>query len=48
MPKRIFISNVLPAEARQIIPSEIEVEYNDTDQPMAKAELIRRLQARTA
>jgi len=32
----------LPAEARQLIPSQIEVEYNDTDQPMAKAELIRR------
>jgi glyoxylate reductase len=46
MPKKILISNVLPAEARQVIPSEIQVEYNDTDQPMAKAELIRRLQGK--
>jgi glyoxylate reductase len=43
MPKRVLISNVLPAEARQAIPSEIEVDYNDTDQPLPKAELIRRL-----
>jgi glyoxylate reductase len=46
MPKRIFISNVLPAEARRGIPSEIEVEYNDTDQPLPKAELVRRLQGK--
>src|SRR5687768_13910411 len=46
MAKSILISNVLPAEARQIIPSEIAVEYNDSDQPMPKAELMRRLQGR--
>jgi glyoxylate reductase len=46
MPKRVLISNVLPAEARQAVPSEIEVDYNDTDQPLPKAELIRRLQGK--
>jgi glyoxylate reductase len=43
MAKNLFISNVLPAEARALIPSDVEVEYNDTDQPLPKAELIRRL-----
>jgi glyoxylate reductase len=46
MSKKILISNVLPADARQVIPSDIEVEYNDTDQPLPKAELIRRLQGK--
>jgi glyoxylate reductase len=44
MSKSLFISNVLPVEARQQIPSEIEVEYNGTDEPLPKAELVRRLQ----
>jgi glyoxylate reductase len=43
MPKRILIPNVLPREARDVIPSGIEVEYDDTDAPLAKAELVRRL-----
>jgi glyoxylate reductase len=46
MAKKILISNVLPSEARQIIPPEFEVEYNDSDQPMPKIELIRRLQGK--
>ena len=46
MIKKILISNVLPVEARSLIPSEVEVDYNETDQPFAKAELIRRLQGR--
>jgi lactate dehydrogenase-like 2-hydroxyacid dehydrogenase len=46
MQKSIFISNVLPAEARREIPSELEVDYNETDQPLTKAELIRRLQGK--
>ena len=29
MAKSILISNVLPSEARQLIPSQIKVEYND-------------------
>ena len=46
MPKSILISNVLPSEARQLVPSEIRVEYNDSDQPLPKAELIKRLQGK--
>ncbi|HEX3176348.1 MAG TPA: D-glycerate dehydrogenase [Methylomirabilota bacterium] len=46
MPKSIFVSNVLPAEALALIPSEITVEYNDTDRPLAKPELIRRLKGK--
>jgi glyoxylate reductase len=43
MAKKILISNVLPADARQIIPGDIAVEYNETDRPLPKADLIRRL-----
>ena len=46
MSKRLFISNVLPEECRQIVPSDVELDYNDSDQPLSKAELIRRLQGR--
>jgi glyoxylate reductase len=46
MPKRLFISNVLPDEARQAIPGDIEVEYNDTQEPLPKADLVRRLQGK--
>ncbi len=46
MPKSVFISNVLPEEARRAIPSDITVDYNDTDQPLPKAELIRRLRGK--
>jgi glyoxylate reductase len=46
MAKSILISNVLPTEARQVIPSDIRVDYNDTDQPLAKAELVKRLQGK--
>ena len=46
MPKSIFISNVLPREALQLIPREISIEFNDTDQPLPKAELIRRLKGK--
>ena len=43
MPKSIFISNVLPQEALRLIPQKISVEFNDSDQPLPKTELIRRL-----
>jgi glyoxylate reductase len=43
MAKRVFISNILPADARQIIPVDVEVEYNETDRPLPKTDLIRRL-----
>jgi len=46
MPKSIFISNVLPETALRLIPSEISVEFNDSDQPLPKAELIRRLKGK--
>jgi glyoxylate reductase len=43
MPKRIFISNVLPDDARAMIPGDWQVDYNPGDEPLSKAELIRRL-----
>ena len=46
MPKSLFISNVLPPEARQLIPADVKVEYNDSDQPLPKADLIKRLQGK--
>ena len=46
MPKSVFISNVLPQEAIRLIPKNITVEFNDTDQPLPKAELARRLRGK--
>jgi glyoxylate reductase len=46
MAKSILISNVLPAEARRVIPQEIAVDYNDSGQPMPRVEFIRRLQGK--
>jgi glyoxylate reductase len=46
MAKSVLISNVLPSEARQLIPSDVKVEYNDTDQPLPKADLVKRLQGK--
>jgi glyoxylate reductase len=48
MPKSIFISNVLPQEARALIPRDIVVDFNDSDQPLPKSELIRRLGGKDA
>src|SRR3989442_6547410 len=48
MQKSILISNVLPEQARAMIPEEYEVEYNDTDTPLPKAELIGRLRGKDA
>ncbi len=48
MPKSILISNVLPAEARAMIPNDYRVEYNDTDTPLPKPEMIRRLRDKDA
>jgi glyoxylate reductase len=48
MAKRILISNVLPDAARAMIPADYRVEYNDTDTPLPKAELIRRLRDKDA
>ena len=46
MAKSILISNVLPQEARAIIPKEIKVDFNDSDTPLTKTELIRRLRGK--
>src|SRR6059036_172677 len=48
MAKSVFISNVLPAEARSLIPREWTVDYNETDITLSKVELIRRLQGKEA
>ncbi|PYO02833.1 MAG: D-glycerate dehydrogenase [Candidatus Rokuibacteriota bacterium] len=46
MSKSVFISNVLPDEARRLIPREWRVEYNESDAPLSQLELIRRLQGK--
>ena len=46
MAKSVFISNVLPHEALQLIPKGIDVDFNDTDAPLAKADLISRLRGK--
>ena len=46
MAKNILISNSLPVQAREGIPCEVEVDYNDTEEPLPKSELIRRLQGK--
>jgi glyoxylate reductase len=46
MRKSILISNVLPAEARALLPPEIEVDYNDSETALSKADLIQRLRGK--
>jgi glyoxylate reductase len=46
MAKNIFISNVLPREALDLIPKEITVDYNSADTPLPKAELLARLKGK--
>jgi glyoxylate reductase len=46
MPKSLLISNVLPAEARQVVPPGVTVDYNESDQALPKTELIKRLQGK--
>jgi glyoxylate reductase len=46
MPQKIFISNVLPDDSRSLIPAEFEVDYNPSDLPLGKADLIARLQGK--
>jgi glyoxylate reductase len=48
MPKAILISNVLPSEARALIPAGYDVDYNDGDIPLTKADLIARLRGKDA
>ena len=46
MAKSILISNVLPQEARALIPKDIAVDFNDSDTPITKTDLIRRLRGK--
>lgn len=46
MARNLLISNVLPEEARRLIPAEFNVDYNPGDQPFTKDELIRRLRGK--
>src|SRR5262245_30056635 len=46
MAKSILISNILPSESRALIPGDFRVDYHDSDSPLPKPELIRRLQGR--
>jgi glyoxylate reductase len=46
MARSVLISNILPQESRQLIPANVEVDYHDSELPLSKAELIRRLQGR--
>lgn len=43
MSKSVLISNIFPSEARAEIPGDWTVDYHDSDLPLPKAELIRRL-----
>ncbi len=46
MAKNILISNVLPDEARAVIPRDVSVDYNSGQTGLSKAELISRLQGK--
>src|SRR5213596_3217321 len=47
MVKNIVISNSLPHEAIRLIPGDFSLDYNDSDAPLSKAELISRLKGRS-
>jgi len=46
MPKSILISNVLPEESRRLISPDVAVDYNDSEQPMPRAEFLSRLRGK--
>jgi glyoxylate reductase len=46
MAKSVLVSNVLPQEALDLIPKDVTVDFNNTSEPLAKTELIRRLKGR--
>ena len=48
MPGSLFISNMLPDEARALIPAHITVDYHASELPLAKGELMGRLQGKDA
>jgi glyoxylate reductase len=46
MARSLLISNVLPLESRQVVPSDVSVDYHDSEQPLPRVELVRRLQGK--
>jgi glyoxylate reductase len=46
MAKSVLVSNVLPREALQLIPADVTIDFNDSDTPMPKPELISRLRGK--
>jgi glyoxylate reductase len=46
MAKSILISNVLPSESRSIVPSDIQVDYHDSELALPRTQLIERLQGK--
>jgi glyoxylate reductase len=46
MAKNVLIANMLPVEAVKLIPSDVHVDLNDTDEPLPKRDLIARLQGK--
>jgi glyoxylate reductase len=46
MSKKILVSRGLPQAARDLIPSDVDVDYNGFERPLPKAELIERLRGR--
>src|SRR5690242_18853184 len=48
MPKSILISNILPEDSRRVIPADVEVDYNDSELPMARDVFTQRLQGKAA
>jgi glyoxylate reductase len=46
MAKSVLVSNVLPKEALDLIPKDISVDYNSTDTPLPKSQLLTRLKGK--
>ena len=46
MARNIFISNILPDEARALIPRDVTVDYNSGQTGLSKAELISRIRGK--
>src|SRR5437867_3122469 len=46
MAKRVFISSTLPREAVGLIPRDFTLDYNNSEVPLSKAELVSRLKGK--
>jgi len=46
MPKNVFISNVLPQEALDMIPKDVTIDYNRGDTPLPMEDFVRRLRGK--